>query len=77
MLFSFFIVNRYLHDPVSVSESTVATAVNLIATPFCIALMPFWMWVGTLIFRPEAHCKASVIIKMLYVPHSLSCLLFQ
>jgi hypothetical protein len=67
LLLSFLFVNRYTKHKISVSESTVATAVNLLSTPICVALMPFWMYVGTMIFKPETQCKASVIIDMLYV----------
>lgn len=67
LLLSFLFVNRYLEHPITVPESTVATAINVISTPVCIALLPFWMYIGTLIFRPETRCKASVIVDMLYV----------
>ncbi len=67
LLLSFLFVNRYLEHPISVSESTVATAINIVCTPICIALMPFWMYIGTLVFRPETKCKAGVIVDMLYV----------
>ena len=71
LLLSFLFINRNLDHPISVSESTVATAVNVLSTPICIALMPFWMWMGSIIFQPEMRCKASVIIDMLYVSYEL------
>lgn len=67
LLLSFLLVNRYSDHRITVSESTVATAINILSTPLCIALLPFWMYIGTLLFKPETRCKASVIIDMLYV----------
>ena len=76
LLFSFLVINRYFEHRFSVSETTVATAVNMLSTPICIALMPWWMWVGSFLFALETRCKASQIIDELYAfastyPHSL------
>jgi len=62
LLFSLVLVNRYSSKPFAVSETTVVTAVNIISTPICIALIPFWMRLGGFIFGVGSHCKASKII---------------
>ena len=67
LLFSFLVINRKLNDPFSVSETTVAMAVNVLSTPFCIALMPFWMRLGTTMLNTGLTCKASRIIDELCV----------
>ena len=77
LLFSFLLINRYLHDRFSVSETTVATAINMLSTPICIALMPWWMRLGSFLFALESQCRASQIIDELYVSflsHSTSSL---
>ena len=72
LLFSFLVVNRYLDDRITVSESTVATAINMLSTPVCIALMPWWMRLGSLLFQLETRCRASQIIDELYGDDILS-----
>ena len=67
LIFGFVIVNRYALQPLAVSETTVATAVNLLATPFCIALIPFWMQLGSILFGLGNRCNAKRIIDELFV----------
>lgn len=67
LLFGFLMINGIVREQLMVSETTVATAVNLIATPFCIALMPLWMALGGYIFGLGPRCQTSQIIDELYV----------
>jgi hypothetical protein len=67
LVFGFVIVNRYSIQPLTVSETTVATTINLLATPFCIALIPFWMNLGSLLFGLENRCNAKRIVDELCV----------
>lgn len=67
LLLAFVSINRHVEKPLSVSETTVATTVNVLSTPFCIALMPFWMRLGSIIFSLETRCRASQIMDELYV----------
>ena len=67
LIFGFVVVNRYAIQPMTVSETTVATAINLLATPFCIALIPFWMHLGAFLFGLENRCNAKRIIDELFV----------
>ena len=61
-----FLINRVVEHPMSISETTVAAAINLIATPICIALMPVWMQSGISIFQLSSlSCSASEIIQNL------------
>jgi hypothetical protein len=66
LLLAFAGINRHVEKRLTISETTVATAVNILSTPFCIALMPFWMRLGSFIFQLESKCKASQIIDQLY-----------
>ncbi len=69
LIFGFVVVNRYSIQPLTVSETTVATAINLLATPFCIALIPFWMHFGAVLFGLENRCNAKRIIDELCVQY--------
>lgn len=76
LLFSFLVINRKLNDPFAVSETTVAMAVNVISTPVCIGLMPFWMRLGSIFLDLSLTCKASKIIDELCEHCMLMFLLF-
>ena len=67
LLFAFLLINRYVQKSLTVTETTVATTMNILSTPFCIALLPFWMRLGALVFQLQASCKASQILNELYV----------
>jgi len=77
LLFGLVLVNRYASRPFAVSETTVVTAINIIATPICIALIPFWMRLGGFMFGVASHCNASKIIDELFVDKSPRCIFFS
>lgn len=71
LLFGFLVVNALVAKQLTMPETTVATAVNILATPFCLALMPLWMALGGYIFGLGARCEASQIIDELYVQYPM------
>jgi hypothetical protein len=67
LLFGLIVINRVIKRPMSVSETTVAAAVNLLSTPLSLALLPVWMIAGSHIFGLGNRCKTSKIINELFV----------
>lgn len=57
-----FLINRVVHDPLSPAEYTVATAVNLLATPMLFLMLPLWIYLGQIMLSTEIDCDVAVLI---------------
>jgi hypothetical protein len=72
LLFAFILINRCQKPTLSVSETSVAAAINILSTPLCILLLPAWMMAGSRMFGLNDRCKALQIIKELFVNQTLA-----
>lgn len=62
LLSAVYCANRIISPELSISEMAVATAVNLIATPVCFALLPFWIKLGCDIFSIDSPCDTASLL---------------